>query len=204
MLVARINTLARQVPNWAIYILCLAPLPVGFWQGLTGRLGPEPIKALEHLYGWYALAFMVAVLLVTPLRRIVGVNLIAWRRMLGLVAFFFVTAHLAVWLVLDVQDLGRVWADIVKRPYITIGMVAFVLMVPLALTSTNRAIRWMGPLRWRGLHRLTYVVAVLGAVHFVMLRKGLQIEPLLWLAAVLALLAVRLPWADWRRRTVQG
>lgn len=204
MWAARVSGLARRVPNWALYILCLLPMPVGFWQGLTGRLGPEPIKALEHLYGWYALAFLVAVLAVTPLRRFAGVNLIAWRRTLGLVTFFYVTAHLAVWLVLDVQDIGRIWADIIKRPYITIGMLAFVLMLPLALTSSNRAIRWLGPMRWRALHRLTYGVAVLGAVHFVMLRKGFQIEPLLWLAAILVLLAARLTLLRGWTRPVQG
>ncbi len=204
MWAAQVSGAARRVPNWVLYILCLAPLPIGLWQGLTGRLGPEPIKALEHLYGWYALAFMAAVLAVTPLRRIAGVNLISWRRTLGLVAFFYVAAHLLVWLVLDVQDAGRIWADIVKRPYITIGMAAFVMMLPLALTSSNYAIRRMGPARWRGLHRLTYVVGVLGAVHFVTLRKGVQIEPLLWLAAILGLLALRLPWTAWLPRRAQG
>lgn len=204
MLAAQVSGLARRVPNWVLYILCLLPMPVGFWQGLTGRLGPEPIKALEHLYGWYALAFMVAVLAVTPLRRLSGVNLMGWRRTLGLVAFLFVTAHLMVWLVLDVKDVGRIWADIVKRPYITVGMAAFVLMLPLALSSSNWAIRRMGPLQWKALHRLTYVVAVLGAVHFVMLRKGVQIEPLLWAAAVLGLLALRLPWAGWIPKRVLG
>ena len=194
MLAARVSGFARRVPNWVLYIMCLLPIPVGFWQGLSGQLGPEPIRALEHLYGWYALAFMVAVLLVTPLRRLLGVNLIAWRRTLGLVAFIYVAAHLLVWLVLDLQDIARIWADILKRPYITVGMAAFLLMLPLALTSTNWAIRRMGPVRWKRLHYLTYGVAVLGAVHFVMLRKGVQIEPLLWLLAVLGLLALRLPW----------
>lgn len=204
MWAVRVNGLARRVPNWAPYILCLAPLPVGFWQGLTGRLGPEPIRALEHLYGWYGLAFLAAVLAVTPLRRITGISLILWRRTLGLVAFIYVAAHLAVWLVLDVQDPARIWADILKRPYITVGMAAFVLMLPLALTSTNAAIRRMGPMRWRALHRLTYAVGILGALHFVMLRKGVQIEPLLWLAAILGLLALRLPRIGWRESRAQG
>lgn len=189
----RLSGWARRVPMPLVYILALLPLPIGFWQALTGQLGPEPIKALEHFYGWYALAFMVAVLSVTPLRRFLGLNLMVWRRALGLTVFAYVTAHLAVWLVLDVQDPVRIWADIVKRPYITIGMVAFLLLIPLALTSRDRVLRRMGPLRWRRLHRLTYVVAVLGALHFIMLRKGVQIEPLLWMAAVLGLLALRLP-----------
>ena len=97
-----------------------------------------------------------------------------------------------VWLVLDVQLLDQIWADIVKRPYITVGMAAFVMMVPLALTSNGRAIRVMGA-RWRQLHRLTYAICLMGALHFVMLSKGFQFEPLLYLTVVIALLTLRVP-----------
>ena len=105
-------------------------------------------------------------------------------------AFFYVSAHLLVWLVLDVQIVSQIWADILKRPYITVGMAAFVLMIPLAATSTNRAIRALGA-RWRKLHRLTYMVALLGALHFVMLVKGFQLEPLVYMGIVIGLLALR-------------
>jgi sulfoxide reductase heme-binding subunit YedZ len=93
--------------------------------------------------------------------------------------------------VLDVQIASQIWADILKRPYITIGIVGFALMVPLAVTSNNRMIRWMGQ-AWRRLHKLTYLVALMGAVHFVMLAKGFQIEPLVYLVLILALLGLRL------------
>jgi len=129
-------------------------------------------------------------LAITPLRRYAGVNLVKFRRALGLLAFTYVVAHLLIWALLDVQTLTRVWADIVKRPYITIGMAAFVLMLPLALTSTNRAIRRLGQ-TWRKLHRLTYVVAVLGAVHFIMVVKGFPFAPLVFLGVVAVLLALR-------------
>ena len=107
--------------------------------------------------------------------------------------FFFVLAHFLVWALLDVQSLGAVWADIVKRPYITIGMGAFLLLIPLALTSNNASIRRLGGAGWRKLHWLTYPVAVLGAVHYVWLARGFALEPLVYLAILLGLVATRLP-----------
>jgi len=186
-----VNAAVRRVPTWGVYALGLLPVPWLFWRAATGALGVEPVEALEHAYGELALQFLVAGLCITPLRRFTGVNLIRFRRALGLVAFAYVVAHLAVWAVLDVQSVARVWADIVKRPYITVGMAAFVLMLPLAATSTDRAIRRMGPVAWRRLHRITYGVALLGGVHFLMQAKGFQLEPLLYLGAVVGLLLVR-------------
>jgi len=125
------------------------------------------------------------------LRRHAGVNLLKFRRAIGLTAFFYVSVHLAVWLILDVQIMAQVWADIVKRPYVTIGMLSFLMMVPLALTSSNRAIRWMGAAQWQRLHRLTYGVALLGGLHFVMLSKGFQLEPIIYLSVIAALVSLR-------------
>lgn len=190
MVVDGLNRAARRVPTWVVYLALALPAPWLFWLGLTGGLGVEPIKALEHEYGELALKLLIAGLCVTPLRRFAGVNLLKFRRALGLMAFFYVSAHLLVWLVLDVQIVSQIWADILKRPYITVGMAAFVLMIPLAATSTNRAIRALGT-RWRKLHRLTYMVALLGAVHFVMLVKGFQLEPLVYMGLVIGLLALR-------------
>ena len=186
----RINTALRRIPAWVIYVM--APLPVVWlvWQGFIGGLGVEPIRALEHELGEIGLQLLLAGLCVTPLRRYLGLNLLKFRRALGLVAFFYITLHLLVWLVLDVQIPAQIWADIVKRPYITVGMLAFVLMVPLALTSNNASVRRLGA-RWRWLHWLTYPVAVLGALHFVLLAKGFQIEPLIYLALALLLVALR-------------
>jgi sulfoxide reductase heme-binding subunit YedZ len=187
-----VNGALRRVPTWPVYVLGALP-PLWFlWLGLTGGLGVEPIKELEHRLGLLALQMMIATLAVTPLRRFTGISLIRFRRALGLLTFYYIVCHLLVWLVLDVGLLGQIWADIVKRPYITVGMAAFLLLVPLAATSTDRAIRRLGPLRWRRLHQLSYVAAILGAVHFVMLSKGFQIEPLAYLGAILVLLALRL------------
>jgi sulfoxide reductase heme-binding subunit YedZ len=187
----QLNSVARRIPSAPLYVLAALPGIWFFYQGLTGGLGAEPIKALEHKLGELALQFLIAGLTITPLRRLLGVNLLKFRRMLGLVAFCYVLTHLLVWLLLDVQLLSQIWADILKRPYITVGMVGFVVLVPLALTSNNWSIRRLGA-KWRALHRLAYVAAVLGAVHFVMLVKGVQIEPLLYLVGVLALLSLRI------------
>ena len=186
-----INSVSRRLPPWLFYMA--APLPVAWflYLGFTGGLGVEPIRALEHKLGELGLQILLLVLAITPLRRYAGLNLLRFRRALGLVAFFYITLHLLVWLVLDVQIPAQIWADIVKRPYITIGMLAFVLMIPLALTSNNLSVRRLGK-RWRKLHWLTYPAVLLGSLHFVLLAKGFQIEPLLYLGATVLLLALRL------------
>ncbi|WP_299284055.1 protein-methionine-sulfoxide reductase heme-binding subunit MsrQ [uncultured Tateyamaria sp.] len=191
-LVDTINRAARVIPTWAIYIVYLIPVPVLLYLGMTGGLGREPIRELEHELGEIALQLLIIGLCLSPLRRFAGINLLKFRRTMGLLAFTYVVLHFTVWAVLDVQALDRVWQDILKRPYITIGMAALALMIPLAVTSNNLAMRNMGAV-WRKLHLLTYPIALLAAVHFVWLSKGFQLEPLIYLAVVLGLLALRVP-----------
>ncbi|KAF0674513.1 protein-methionine-sulfoxide reductase heme-binding subunit MsrQ [Profundibacterium mesophilum] len=192
-LAATVNGAVRRIPVWAVYALGVLPPVWYFYLGLTGGLGVEPIKALEQKIGLLALQMLIAVLAVTPLMRLTRINLMKFRRALGVLTFYYVTCHLLAWLVLDIQDPARIWADILKRPYITVGMAGFALLLPLAITSNNLSLRKLGPLRWRRLHKLTYVAALLGAVHYVMLAKGLQLEPLIYLAIITGLLALRLP-----------
>lgn len=187
---AVINTPVRHIPAGLIYICSLAYAGWLLWLGIENRLGANPVEALEHALGEAALYLLVAGLVVTPLRRFAGLNLLKFRRAIGLSCFFFVVLHLLTWAMLDVQALDRVWADILKRPYITVGMAGFLLMVPLALTSNNRSLRWLGA-DWRKLHRLTYAAAVLGGMHYVMLVKGWQLRPLVFLAIILVLLLLR-------------
>jgi len=196
MLQDRINGLARRVPVWAVWLLGLVPAVWTFYLGLTGGLGAEPIKALERELGEVALQLVILGLCITPLRRHLGVNLIRFRRAVGLLAYTYVCLHLLVWLVLDVQIWAQIWADILKRPYVTVGFTAFLMMCPLALTSNDLSVRRLGP-RWRVLHRLTYAVAILAAVHFIWLSKGFQIEPLVYLGVILVLLALR--WRPMRQ-----
>lgn len=195
-----INGGLRRIPAWAIYIAGAGWAAYLFYLGLTGQMGAEPINKLERAYGEVALQLLVLGLAVTPLRRWPGLNLLKFRRAIGVTAFGFVLAHFLVFAVLDVQSLERVWTEIVKRPFVTVGMASFVLMIPLALTSNNLSLRKMGAATWRKLHKLTYVAAILGAVHFLWLVKGFQIEPILYTAAIAGLLLTRVKWA--RVRTV--
>jgi len=186
------NRTLRMVPPWMLYVLGALYAGWLFFLALTGGLGVEPITALEHLYGEIALQLLVAGLAVTPLRQWFGLNLMPFRRAIGVLTFYFVLAHLLVWAVLDVQTLSAVWADILERPYVTIGMAGFLLLLPLGLTSNNLSVRKMGAAAWRRLHKLVYPAAILGALHFVWLAKGFQIEPLVYLGVILGLLALRL------------
>ncbi|WP_349376412.1 protein-methionine-sulfoxide reductase heme-binding subunit MsrQ [Pseudophaeobacter sp.] len=186
-----INTALRRIPTWVLYLLgSLYPVWL-LYLGMTGGLGADPVKALEHELGERALQLLILGLAVTPLRRFVGVNLIRFRRALGLLTFTYVALHLLVWLLLDVQIVSQILADIAKRPYITIGMAGFVLMVPLALTSNDASVKRLGR-KWKRLHLLTYPAAFLGGLHYVMLAKGFQIEPLIYLTVIVVLLALRL------------
>lgn len=193
---ATINGTARKLPTWPVYLIGALPPFWYLYQGFTGGLGVEPISALEHKLGVLGLQVLIAGLLITPLRQYAGLNLIKFRRALGLIAFYLIAAHLLTWLLLDIRDPARIWADIVKRPYITIGMLAFLILVPLAATSYNAAIRKLGK-RWRQVHMLVYPAVILGGVHFVLLRKGWQTEPLTYLVIILAVLALRLPIKRW-------
>ena len=188
-----INGALRRVPAWPIYILGAIYAVWQFWRALN-QIGPylvEPINVLERAYGEVALILMVVGLAVTPLRGWVGINLLKFRRAIGVTAFFFVLAHFLVFAILDVQSLERVWTEIVKRPYVTVGMLSFVLLIPLAVTSNNWSLRRLGGAAWRQLHKLTYPAAILGALHYVWLAKGFQIEPLLYLLGAAELVGLR-------------
>jgi sulfoxide reductase heme-binding subunit YedZ len=197
----QLNAYARRLPTWVVYGLGLAPLGFLVWGAFSGGLGVEPVKAIEHRLGELGLQFLLASLAITPLRRI-GLNLIRFRRALGLVSFTYVTLHLAAWVGLD---MGLRWsemaADLVKRPYVILGMVGFLAMLPLAVTSTNAAIRRMGPQAWGRLHRLAYVAILAGVTHLALLSKVWTVETLVYAGLAMGLLAVRLlPRAAPRRR----
>jgi sulfoxide reductase heme-binding subunit YedZ len=187
-----VNGMVRKIATWLVYIVGLIPVPLFLYLAQTGGLGREPIKALEHELGELALKLLIVGLAITPLRKLVGLNLIKFRRAIGVLTFTYVALHLLVWLVLDVQVLSQIWADILKRPYITIGMLGFVMMIPLVITSNNWSVKRLGA-GWRRLHQLTYLVAILGGIHFIMIAKGIQLEPLIYMAVILGLLAYRLP-----------
>jgi sulfoxide reductase heme-binding subunit YedZ len=188
---------ALKVVAWAA---CLAPLGVLGYRALTGDLSANPISFVTNWLGDWTLRILLSSLAMTPLRILLRWSWpIALRRLLGLFACFYASLHFCVWLVLDHFFAWRqMGADIVKRPYITVGMTALVLMIPLAATSTAGAIRRLGGARWRWLHRLVYVVGVCAVLHYLWLAKKANPSPYYYAAALVVLLAIRA--GDWVRR----
>lgn len=188
-----------RTPAWrsairpAIYLVGLMPAVSTFYLGLTDQLGADPMRTLEQTLGLWALRFLIGGLAITPLRRLGGPNLVPYRRAVGLLAFYYALMHLTVYIALDQSfDMRAIVADIIKRPYITIGMLAFALLVPLAITSTDQMVKRLGAAVWRKLHRLVYVAAAAAAIHFVLVVKSWPPEPLIYAAIVALLLLFRL------------
>ena len=193
MIATTLNSAARSLPTWPLYIVLAVPGVWLFVSELTNP-GPDPVQALEHGLGEYALQLLILSLLITPLRDYAGVNLIRYRRAIGLMAFFYVLAHLVVYLWLDNQFWwDALVKDLTKRPYIIVGVAAFLILLPLALTSNNAAIRRWGPLVWRRVHYGAYAAVILGALHFLLLKKTWQTEPMIYTAIAVALVALRVP-----------
>jgi len=178
----------------AIFLACLIPLARLVWRGLHADLGANPIEFITHATGDWTLRFLLITLCITPLRRLTRQYwLIGWRRMLGLFAFFYGTLHLMTWVWLDkFFDPHEMLTDIAKRRFITAGMTAFALMIPLALTSTHWAIRKLGGKRWQTLHRLIYFSAAAGVIHYIWLVKADLRKPLEYAAVLGVLLGYRL------------
>lgn len=187
-----------------LFIACLLPLAQILWQSVDGRIGPNPVQAITHATGDWALRLLLVTLAVTPLRRLTGwALLIRFRRMLGLFAFFYAVLHFATYLWLDqFFDWSAIVTDITKRPYITVGFAALVLMLPLALTSTKGWLRRLGP-RWKQIHRLIYPIGVLAVLHFLWLVKADLLEPGIYAAVLALLLIVRVPFARLQHRLDQ-
>jgi sulfoxide reductase heme-binding subunit YedZ len=192
----------RRLQKPAVFVLALLP---GLWLAYRtyyGLLGVNPVEDLELTTGIWALRFLLVSLAITPIRRLTGWNqVIRFRRMLGLFAFFYATVHLSIYLVIDQGlALGFILDDIAKRRFITAGMFAFVLLIPLALTSTKGWIRRLGR-QWQVLHRLVYVSAAAACLHFAWKVKVIIGEPVYYAAILAALLAFRLLW---KLRSQQG
>jgi sulfoxide reductase heme-binding subunit YedZ len=178
----------------AVFLLCLLPLAALGWRALHGELTANPIEFITHATGDWTLRFLVFTLCVTPFRKILHLpELIRFRRMLGLFAFFYGCLHFTTYIWLDkFFDLSEMWKDIVKRKYITVGFTAFLLLIPLAVTSTAGWIRRLGGKRWQLLHRLIYFSAALGVIHYYWMVKSAVIRPLTYGAIVAVLLLWRL------------
>lgn len=188
-----LNRALRHVPVWAVWLLGLLPLALLIWDTLQGNLGVDPVRDIEHRLGRTAIYFLAGTLAVTPLLRLTRVNLMRFRQALGLICFTYVLFHVAAWIAFD---MGFLWAqivkDVIKRPYLIFGMLAFVMVLALAVTSNRLSMRRMGTAGWRLLHRLIYPAAILAAVHWLWALKVWESWPLTILTVILVLLAQRL------------
>jgi len=195
---------ARAHPWWkptaktAIHLACALPIAALVLRGfeLWGDLGVNPIETVIRNLGDWALRFLIVALAVTPARRLTGQPQFArYRRMLGLWAFAYVTLHLMIFIGVDqFFDWHEIWKQILKNKFITVGMLGFALLLPLALTSTNAMIRRLGALRWKKLHRIVYVAGICGCIHYIWMVKADIRQPLVYLAIVLVLLGLRYYW----------
>ncbi len=186
-----------------VFAASLLPLAWVVWLGWQDQLGANPVETLSHHTGDWSLRFLLLTLAVTPLRRLTGWNrLQQFRRMLGLFAFFYVCLHFGVYLIFDqFFDLASIVEDVAKRPYITVGFTAWLLLIPLAVTSTNGMIKRLGR-HWRRLHQLVYPIGALGVLHYLWLVKADLAEPLLYGGVLVVLLGYRLWWRRTHSATV--
>jgi sulfoxide reductase heme-binding subunit YedZ len=195
----------RRMPTGVVWALGALPLVLLVWDTLVGNLGVDPVRDIEHRLGRTAIYFLIASLCISPLLRLGRVNLMKFRRPLGLLAVSYAGLHVLAWILLD---MGLLWQqmlkDIAKRPYLTIGMVVFSILLVMAATSSNNAIRRMGPARWRAIHRWIYLAAPLAVFHWLLAYKIWPGKPLAILGLVAVLLALRVPWLRsrlaWRPR----
>ena len=193
-----------------VFAAALAPFTALVVAGFTDGLGANPVETITHTTGDWTLRLLLAALAITPLRHLTGWTwLTRMRRMVGLFAFFYLMLHFSTYAVLDASlDLAYVVEDVADRLYITAGFSAFVMLVPLAATSTNAMVRRLGPLRWRKLHRLVYAAGICGVLHYLWLVKADLREPLVYTGILAILLAARLPvfvkWMQARRSKSAG
>lgn len=178
----------------AVFAICLIPLARLAWLGFQNRLGANPIEYITHSTGWWTLALLLITLSVTPVRRLFKMPwLLRLRRMLGLFAFFYVSLHFTTYIWLDqFFDWAEIVKDVAKRPFITVGFSAFVLLIPLAVTSNNALVKRLGARRWQLLHRLVYAIAALGVLHFWWLVKRDITEPFIFASLLALVLIIRL------------
>ncbi|TGN57633.1 sulfoxide reductase heme-binding subunit YedZ [Paracoccus liaowanqingii] len=188
-----LNDALRRLPVWAVWMGGALPFALILWDIFTGGLGVDPVAEIEHRLGRIALYFLAAGLAVTPLLRLTGVTLMRFRRALGVLCFAYAALHVLTWVVMDMGLLwGQMGRDILKRPYLLFGMGAFLLLLPLAVTSNNLSLRRMGGAGWRRMHKLVYPAALLAALHWLWTIRVNEITPIFWVVAILALLALRL------------
>lgn len=192
------RSIIKHIPAWPIYGVVTLWAAWYFYIGAIGQLGPDPAKVIEHQYGRVALYLLIAAMAITPLRRLAQVNLFKYRRALGVCAGGLTLLHVAVWLVLDMQDLGKALEEAVKRRHLIFGLVAAVLMIPLLVTSNKMSVRRMGR-TWNQLHKLAYAILPLAAIHYLLANKTIETEAALLFGIGILWLILRIDYQKFRK-----
>lgn len=191
----RINGWLRKIPAWPLYFLLPIPGIYTFVLALLNQLGPDPLYELIRTFGERGLQLIILTLLISPIRRWTGVSLLKFRRAIGLVSFYYICGHMLVWIAIDQGwNINTIIEEIIKRPFITVGMFGFLTLVPLAITSNNYSIRKLGALVWNKIHRLVYLAGAAGVIHYLLVVKAWPMEPIVYTLIVALLLAIRLWW----------
>lgn len=192
----------KHIPAFPIYICVLGWAAWYFYTGATGGLGPDPAKVIEHQYGRVALYLLLGALAITPMRRYIGINLFKYRRAMGVSAGLLTLFHVAVWLVLDMQDIGKAIEEALKRRHLIFGLVAALLMMPLLLTSNHMSVRRLGRI-WNHLHKLAYAILPLAAIHYLLANKTIETEAALLLGIAILWLVLRADFHKLRKPQVK-
>lgn len=194
----------ERVVKPALFIVCLIPLTLMAWDAFNNQLGANPIEKIMRRTGDWTLRFLLITLTITPARQLLNLPwLIKLRRMLGLFAFFYALLHFTNYIWLDQYfDVDEIIKDVIKRKYITVGFVCFLMLIPLAITSTNNMVKRLGGKRWQKLHKSVYVIAIGGVIHYLWLVKKDLSEPLIYAALLAVLLGYRI-WQHQRKKSSQ-
>ena len=196
-----INKQARRIPVTIIYVIGILPFLFYLYLTLTNQLGADPVKTLEKELGERGIQFLIATLAITPLLKIFRINLMKFRRSLGLLSFFYIAFHFIVWTVLDKQFY---WPEIIKdiftRPYLTFGILSLLLIIPLAITSNNKSIRHMGFKNWNYLHMLFYPSIFFGGMHYMLSTKVWEVKPIIYFSFIILLLLTRIPLKEYYKK----
>ena len=193
ILITKTNDFLDKIPVWIIYLLGFAPFIFVFVLSLSNKVGPDPLRVLEHKTGIWSLNYLIFVLSISLFENLIKLKLLRFRRCLGLLAFYYSFIHLMIYLILDRQlNFFEIFNDIIKRPYIFFGFLAFIFFLPLVFTSNNFSKNFFGIKSWLKIHTLVYLIAIFSIIHYILLVKSWPIQPIILSFLVILLITLRL------------
>ena len=189
----KLRAIIRHFPVWLLYFILLIPIPLYFYWGIVNQLGPDPLRFLEHKYGELGLVFLLITLSISPLLRYAKINLMKFRRCVGLVAFYYIVSHIFVYFFLDIGlSMDLLLSDLQKRYFIIAGFFAFITLIPMAFTSNNFALRKLGTRTWNKIHSFVYIAIILSIFHFILMSKTWTGELYFYTAITIIILILKI------------